>query len=226
MIGLIAAMTSEMDAIIACLDNQKEHTISGIKMVSGTIGNQDVIVMLSGVGKCNAALSTTILCEHFKLDEIINIGTAGGLKAEEEVLDAVISTQVVQHDFDTSPVDGEAGIGLYFEANQAMIERAVSVLEQNNVRVHCGLVASGDQFVARNDQLERLATYFPDAICAEMEAGAVAAVCAHYQIPFVVIRSLSDVACREDSEMDFSQYVVHAAKRSAQFVSTYVASLG
>ena len=137
MIGLIAAMPSEMDAIIACLDNQKEHTISGIKMVSGTIGNQDVIVMLSGVGKCNAALSTTILCEHFKLDEIINIGTAGGLKAEEEVLDAVISTQVVQHDFDTSPVDGEAGIGLYFEANQAIIERAVSVLEQNNVRVHC-----------------------------------------------------------------------------------------
>ncbi len=226
MIGLIAAMPSEMDAIIACLDNQKEHTISGIKMVSGTIGNQDVIVMLSGVGKCNAALSTTILCEHFKLDEIINIGTAGGLKAEEEVLDAVVSTQVVQHDFDTSPVDGEAGIGLYFEANQAMIERAVSVLEQNNVRVHCGLVASGDQFVARNDQLERLATYFPDAICAEMEAGAVAAVCAHYQIPFVVIRSLSDVACREGSEMDFSQYVLHAAKRSAQFVSTYVASLG
>ena len=71
MIGLIAAMPSEMDAIIACLDNQKEHTISGIKMVSGTIANKEVVVMLSGVGKCRAALSTTILCEHFKLEEII-----------------------------------------------------------------------------------------------------------------------------------------------------------
>ena len=226
MIGLIAAMPSEMDAITSCLSEPKEHNISGIKMVSGTIGNKEVVVMLSGVGKCRAALSTTILCEHFKLDEMINIGTAGGLKAEEEILDAVISTQVVQHDFDTSPLDGEEGIGLYFDANQAMIVRAVAVLEQNNVRVHCGLVASGDQFVARKDQLERLMTFFPNAICAEMEAGAVAAVCSHYQIPFVVIRSLSDVAVRDDSEMDFTQYVVHAAKRSADFVSAYVASLG
>ena len=226
MIGLIAAMDSEMNAIVECLNHAQEHQISGIKMVSGTIANQDVVVMLSGVGKCRAALSTTILCEHFDLDEIINIGTAGGLKANEEILDAVISTQVVQHDFDTSPVDGDDGIGLYFYANEAMIERACNALKEMGVNTHCGLIASGDQFIARKDQLERLAQLFPQAICAEMEAGAVAAVCHHYNLPFVVIRSLSDVACRDDSEMDFAQYVVHAAKRSAAFVCAYVQTLG
>lgn len=226
MIGLIAAMPSEMEAITSCLQDTKEHLISGVKMVTGTLHDQDAVVMLSGVGKCRAALSTAILCEHFKLDEIINIGTAGGLKENQQILDAVLSTRVVQHDFDTSPVDGDEGIGLYYDADMKLLEKARKALEAQGVNVHCGLIASGDQFVARDDQLNRLNTLFPEAVCAEMEAGAVAAVCAHYQIPFVVIRSLSDVACRKDSEMDFAQYVVQAAKRSAAFVSAYFAQMG
>lgn len=223
MIGLIAAMPSEMEAIVSCIEQPQKKVISGIEMVCGSICNKEVVVMLSGVGKCRTALSTTVLCEHFTLEGIINIGTAGGLKMEEEILDAVVSKQVVQHDFDTSPIDGEEGIGLYYQADEQMVQRSIIALQQQGIRVHCGLVASGDQFIARNDQLERLAHYFPDAICSEMEAGAVAAVCSHYQVPFVVLRSLSDVACRDDSEMDFSQYVVHAAKRSADFVKAYMA---
>lgn len=226
MLGLIAAMEVEMNAITACLTQPEEFTISGIKMVRGMISDKEVVVMLSGVGKCNAAISTTILCEHFQLEGIINIGTAGGLKADEEVLDAVVSTQVVQHDFDTSPIDGKDGIGLYFDADEAMAKRSSDVLTQAGVRVHHGLIASGDQFVAREDQLQRLEEYFPNAICAEMEAGAVAAACHHYQVPFVVIRSLSDVACKEGSVMDFLEYVKHAAERSASFVKAYIASMG
>lgn len=225
MIGLIAAMEVEMNAIVAHLQQPKEQVISGIKMVQGSIAGKEVVVMLSGVGKCNAAISTTILCEHFALEQIINIGTAGGLKPEEAILDAVVSTSVVQHDFDTSPIDGEAGIGLYFEADAEMAKRSSEVLVQNGVKVHCGLVASGDQFVT-SAQLEHITSLFPNAICAEMEAGAVAAVCTHYHIPFVVIRSLSDVACRKDSYMDFREYVKHASKRSAQFVKAYLAALG
>ena len=83
--------------------------------------------------------------------------------------------------------------------------------------MHRGRVASGDQFVAREAQLQRLNELFPDAVCSEMEAGAIAQVCAHYHIPFVVLRSLSDVAHSKDSHMDFMTYVEHASSRSASF---------
>ena len=93
----------------------------------------------------------------------------------------------------------------------------VDALSALDIHVYQGLVASGDQFIAREDQLERLHTYFPKAICVEMEAGAIAQVCTHYHVPFVVLRSLSDVAHNKDSHMDFLTYVGHASKRSAAF---------
>ena len=158
--------------------------------------------MKSGVGKGNASMATTILLEHFSIDCIVNIGTAGGLMPQQSILDAVISTQVVQHDYDTSPVDGAEGIGLYFEADQDLGDICEQALKQLGVVVHRGLVASGDQFIAQEAQLQRLNELFPEAICAEMEAGAIAQVCAHYHIPFVVLRSLSDVAHQKDSHME------------------------
>ena len=207
MIGIIAAMEKEMDAITSLLTNKEEYKVSGIAMVKGSIKGKNVIVMKSGVGKGNAAMATTILFENFVITAVINIGTAGGLKKDQQVLDAVLSTRVVQHDFD--------GLGLYYDADAKLIDACDQVLTSMGVRVFRGLVASGDQFIAEDEKRERIETLFPDAICAEMEAGAIAQVCSHYHVPFVVLRSLSDVAHKEDSQMDFLIYVEHAAKRSA-----------
>lgn len=217
MIGIIAAMDSEVEAIVQLLKEKEEVKKSGIYMVKGWIGEQSVIVMKSGVGKGNAAMTTTILLENFSIEKLINIGTAGGLDPKQEILDAVVSISVVQHDFDTSAVDGKDGIGLYYEANKQLVKQCKDILESLDIRVHCGLIASGDQFIANEEQLSFLKKQFPDAICAEMEAGAIAQVCSHYQIPFVVLRSLSDIAFRNDSHMDFQTYVQHAANRSAKF---------
>lgn len=217
MIGIIAAMDSEVEAIVQLLKEKEEMKKSGIYMVKGWIGEQSVIVMKSGVGKGNAAMTTTILLENFSIEKLINIGTAGGLDPKQEILDAVVSISVVQHDFDTSAVDGKDGIGLYYEANKQLVKQCKDILESLDIRVHCGLIASGDQFIANEEQLSFLKKQFPDAICAEMEAGAIAQVCSHYQIPFVVLRSLSDIAFRNDSHMDFQTYVQHAANRSAKF---------
>lgn len=217
MIAIIAAMDSEVNAITNIMEHCEKTTVSGISIARGVISGKKVIVMKSGVGKVNAAMSTTILLENFVIDKIINIGTAGGLKKEQEILDAVISDRVVQHDFDTSPVDGEDGIGLYFDADEALCKTCADVFAQMNVRAHVGLVATGDQFIAQEDQLSRLEETFPLAICAEMEAGAIASVATHYHVPFVVLRSLSDIAHRDDSHMDFLTYVEHAAARSATF---------
>ena len=206
MIGIIAAMEKEMDAITSLLTNKEEYKVSGIAMVKGSIKGKNVIVMKSGVGKGNAAMATTILFENFVITAVINIGTAG----------------VVQHDFDTSIIDGNDGLGLYYDADAKLIDVCDQVLTSMGVRVFRGLVASGDQFIAEDEKRERIETLFPDAICAEMEAGAIAQVCSHYHVPFVVLRSLSDVAHKEDSQMDFLTYAEHAAKRSATLCQEFM----
>lgn len=215
MIAIIAAMDAEVSAIVSKMQAETK-IIHGIEFYEGTLEDKAVVVMKSGVGKGNAAMSTTILLEHYAIDQIVNIGTAGGLKANENILDAVLSERVVQHDFDTSPVDGDAGIGLYYEADQKLLAICEETLKKLNVTVHKGLVASGDQFIA-GEATKNLCEKFPAAMCAEMEAGAIAQVCAHFQKPFVILRSLSDVACKENSHMDFQEYVKHASERSAVF---------
>lgn len=215
MIAVIAAMDSEVSAIVSKM-NAEAKKIQGIEFYEGTLENKDVVVMKSGVGKGNAAMSTTILLEHYPVEQIVNIGTAGGLKENENILDAVLSERVVQHDFDTSHIDGEAGIGLYYDADPKLLAICEAALKDLDVTVHKGLVASGDQFIA-GEATKNLCDKFPDAMCAEMEAGAIAQVSAHYQVPFVILRSLSDVACKPDSHMDFQEYVKHASERSAMF---------
>lgn len=222
MIAVIAAMDEEVSAITSIMEDVEEIEKSGISFYRGTLEQHLFIVMKSGVGKGNASMSTTILLENFTIDRIINIGTAGGLKMDENILDAVVSDRVVQHDYDTSCVDGEEGIGMYFEADHDLGDLCVQALSDMDVAVHRGLIASGDQFVANEAQLALLEKRFPSAVCAEMEAGAVAQVCAHYHVPFVVLRSLSDVAHKQDSHMDFLQYVEKASERSAQFTRAFL----
>ena len=174
MIAVIAAMDSEVSAIVSKM-NAEAKKIQGIEFYEGTLENKDVVVMKSGVGKGNAAMSTTILLEHYPVEQIVNIGTAGGLKENENIVDAVLSERVVQHDFDTSPIDGEAGIGLYYDADPKLLAICEAALKDLDVTVHKGLVASGDQFIA-GEATKNLCDKFPDAMCAEMEAGAIAQV--------------------------------------------------
>ncbi|MDE6476070.1 MAG: 5'-methylthioadenosine/adenosylhomocysteine nucleosidase [Erysipelotrichaceae bacterium] len=215
MIGIIAAMEIERDAILAKMENAEQKDISGISMFTGELGKKPIVLMLSGVGKGNAAMSTTILLENFQLEAVINIGTAGGLLREQNVLDIVISNQVVQHDFDTSGLDQEEGIGLYYQADEQLISECKKAFSSDCYQVFTGLIASGDQFICENEKIETLLATFPKAMCVEMEAGAIAQVCSHYEIPFVVLRSLSDIVYKENSEMDFKEYAKRASERSA-----------
>ncbi|MGX8851407.1 5'-methylthioadenosine/adenosylhomocysteine nucleosidase [Amedibacillus sp. YH-ame10] len=222
MIAIIAAMDIEVEAITSIMSNVEQLEKSGVSFFKGTIHERPLLVMKSGVGKVNASMSTTILLERFSIDRVVNIGTAGGLNPTQNILDAVISDDVVQHDFDTSPVDGKEGIRLRFTADKDVADVCERSLHALGVTVHRGLVASGDQFIARVDQLDKLAENFPEAICAEMEAGAIAQVCAHYQVPFVVLRSLSDITHKENSHMDFCEYAKQASKRSADFTREFM----
>lgn len=215
MIGIIAAMRAEVEALVALMTNVKECSKDGISFWEGSLQQQSVVLMLSGVGKGNAAMATTLLLKNYEIRAVLNVGTAGGLKQEEEVLDLVISESIVQHDYDTSAIDGEEGIGLYHQADTGLLQVCKEACIAMKERFHIGLIASGDQFIANEEHLDALLKKFPDAICSEMEAGAIAQVCSYFQVPFVIIRSLSDIAHKETSHLDYCDYVPLASKRSA-----------
>ncbi len=216
MIGIIAAMQAEVDALREEMEEVCERSIDGIRFWEGTIAQRDCVLMLSGVGKGHAAIATTLLIKNYDVEAVFNIGTAGGLQEMEQVLDLVIGDHIIQHDYDTSALDGDEGIGLHFHADEALATLCKNVCEQAKERFHCGLMLSGDQFISEPNQFQALKKRYPDALCAEMESGAIAQVCTHFYIPFVILRSLSDIALQEGNQLDFNEYVHRASKRSAR----------
>lgn len=225
MIGIVAAMDVEVQAIMDLCEITQEKAIGHVVFHYGKLASKDVVICKSGVGKVGAAMVTTILCLHHLLDALINIGTAGGLKDCQQVLDIVISKDALQADFDTSALDGPEGLGLRFHADEKLVETAQEAAKENHVRYHVGTIASQDLFMSRKDDFDKLMKNFPDSICSEMEAGALAQVATSFQVPFVILRSLSDVALHHDNSMEFSTYVKYASKQSSLMVRSFVEKL-
>lgn len=225
MIAIVAAMAEEVHALLEWMEAPVARRRDEIDFWEGLIKGQAVVLMRSGVGKVNAAMSATLLMKHYHPDALINIGTAGGLCEDEQVLDLVIGKAMVQYDYDTSYLDGKEGIGLHFMADEALCRLCETICDAMQERYHSGLIASGDQFVGREDQIHSLLERFPNAKCAEMESGAIAQICTHFHVPFAIVRSLSDIAFQEKSNLSFLEYVTRASKRSAQICATFIERL-
>jgi adenosylhomocysteine nucleosidase len=220
MIAIIGAMQQEVDELLKLCENVEEQTVHGNKFYTGRLSQTDVVVALSGVAKVAAAMTTTCLFENFDVSGVINIGTAGGLKSEQEVLDVVVSSEVAHHDVDITAFGIKRGFGERFsyKAFPPFVEVVSNLIKDKEHRVWIGPMVSGDQFIHRQQQVENIFADFPNADCVEMEAAAIAQVSEHYKVPFVVIRSLSDIAVRDDNHLSFEEYLSVAAKRSAHWV--------
>jgi adenosylhomocysteine nucleosidase len=220
MIAVIGAMQQEVDELLKLCENVEEQMIHENKFYTGCLSQTDIVVALSGVAKVAAAMTTTCLFENFDIRGVINIGTAGGLKSEQEVLDVVVSTEVAHHDVDITAFGIKRGFGERFsyKAHPAFVEVISEMINEKDQRVWIGPMVSGDQFIHRQQQVDCILEDFASANCVEMEAAAIAQVCEHYKIPFVVIRSLSDITVRDDNHLSFEEYLSVAAKRSAQWV--------
>jgi len=225
-LGIIAAMEEEIDFLrskIESLTITKEGTI---ELYSGSIDGVNVVLVRSGIGKVNAAVAATLLIRDFKPTCIVNTGSAGGLKSDMEVGDIVVSSKVFHHDFDLKPIGfqhGEIpGLPVFFESDK----RLVSVIEENlnndpNTRHTIGQVGTGEFFVSSEDYVSETKRRFPEVVAIEMEAAAIAQVCFQFDVPFVVIRAISDVADKE-SPMSFDQFVKVAGKKSAEMLLSIV----
>ena len=222
-IGIIGAMVPEIEKLKDAMTIEYTETIASMEFCVGVLEDQEVVVVQCGMGKVNAGLCAHTLINKFNVTRVINTGAAGSLDNRLDIGDFVISTDAVQHDFDVSPIGFVKGeipyTGLYaFQADPELRELAKKALSEYEVGVHYleGRVCTGDQFIATPEQKQTILDNF-GGLCCEMEGGAIAQACYLNNIPFVIIRAVSDKADGSDME-DYSEFEKKAAERCAFMV--------
>ncbi len=221
-IGLIGAMDEEVAVIKAWMTDVREQSIAGCDFFVGQFEGKDVVLLKSGIGKVNAAVSTTLLLSEFTPEYVINIGSAGGFDPDLQVGDVVISDQVVHHDVDVTAFGYAMGqvpnMPATFSADPQLVEQAKhALLSVTQVQAKVGLIGTGDSFMNDPVRVDAVRTIYPDLVAVEMEAAAVAQVCFKFGTPFVVVRSLSDIAGKE-SPKSFEEYLKVAAENSSLMI--------
>ena len=228
MIGIIAAMKAEIESVKSEMTEKVIECHSGIEFVIGVFRGQQVVVAQCGIGKVFAAMCAQTMILLYKPDVIINTGVGGSLSTELSVGDIAISESVVQHDMDTSPLGDPVGLVsginvVYFPADKQVCDGLVKSAESLSLNCKLGVIASGDQFIASREKKNSIKSNF-SAIACEMEGAAIGHVCYVNNVPFAVVRAISDSA-DDSSSMDYGEFLVLAAERSfgvlAGFVESY-----
>ncbi len=229
MIGIIGAMTVEVEALKAEMSDKETETISGIEFVRGRLCGREVVVAQCGIGKVFAALCAQTMILRYNTDIIINTGVAGTLTDELSIGDIAVSTACVQHDMDTSPLGDPVGLlsGINIveiPADSELCEAVRAAAEELGINTRRGIIASGDCFVSSAEKKKYIVENF-GAISCEMEGGAIAHVCYVNKVKYVVIRSISDSA-DGSAHMVYSEFVKLAADRSSRVVKGLLSRLG
>lgn len=216
-IGVIGAMDSEVALLAEALSHGEKTEYAHNTFITGAYGKHRLVVACSGIGKVNSACTAQILIDRFGADCVINTGIAGGLADRVRVGDVVISRTLTYHDFTLRFLTYRYPFTERFHADTALIEAASAAC-----RHLCGItsyvhdIVSGDQFITDSETKNRIRASF-DAYCVEMEGASIAHACAMNDVPFVVIRTISDNA-DDNAEDTFEQFAAQTAKTSARIV--------
>lgn len=214
MIGIIGAMSVELEHFENEMTDKHREVICGIEFIFGKLWNRDTVIAVSGVGKVNAAMCTQVMIMKYSPEFIVNSGVAGGLEASLNICDAVVASEVVQHDMDTSPLGDPVGLISGINLVEIPCDTRLSKLLYDAVvdaGIHClsGIIASGDQFISSDDKRKFISETFGAYAC-EMESGAIGHVCYRNSVPFCILRTISDNA-NNDSPMSYPEFVKAAA---------------
>ena len=227
-IGIIGAMPEEVASLKNALKDKKVSKTADMEFCEGTLDGRRAVVVQCGIGKVNAGICAQILISVFGVTHVINTGVAGSLDNAIDIGDIVVSVDAVQHDYDVSPIGFHKGeipyTGLYaFQADERLRSLAVSAGKEAapEIRIFEGRVCSGDQFIASSAQKSRILSDF-GGMCCEMEGAAIAQVCYLNQVPFVIIRAISDKA-DDSEEMSYQEFEAAAALHSSRIVHAMMA---
>ncbi len=226
-IGIIGAMEEEIIHIKEKMQIISVKNIVGVDFYLGKMHGKSIVLVRSGIGKVNASLCTQVLVDLYGVDSIINIGVAGGVDRDLSVGDIVISSDACYHDFDCTSFGHKIGVIPRMEESAFKADSSLIKLAQKSganlvgeEKVVVGRIVSGDQFISKKEDTKRIWDEFK-ASCVEMEGAAVAQTAWLNQVPFVIIRTISDKA-DEEANVDFSKFVEVMAEQSSRVIDDMI----
>lgn len=245
--AILGAFEPEVTLLEDRLTDRHEQEIENILFVTGNLNGQKVVVTSTGVGKVNAAMTTTLLIEHFKPKYIVFTGIAGAVNTQLRPGDIVIAEKTAHHDMGTVWPEGLFVKGVknrldgmenpvFFPADETLVtyaQRAAELIDmrrvetvagQRNPKIIKGVIVTGDSFIASTEKCAELRKKL-EADAVEMEGAAVAQICYQRQIKYLVIRSISDSA-DEGAVLDKQMFYIMAAKNSSDLVAEMIGLLG
>lgn len=227
-IGIIAAMEEELKLLVENLEDKSQETVLSNVYYSGRYGEHELVLVQSGVGKVMSAMSVSILVESFKVDAIINTGSAGAVATGLNVGDVVVADTLVYHDVDLTAFGYDYGQmsmqPLYFHSDKTFVSTFEAVLSKEEMISKVGLIATGDSFIAGQEKIDVIKGHFPQVLAVEMEGAAIAQAAQATGKPFVVVRAMSDTAAH-DANITFDEFIIEAGKRSAQVLMAFLKAL-
>ncbi|HFH9231996.1 TPA: 5'-methylthioadenosine/adenosylhomocysteine nucleosidase [Streptococcus agalactiae] len=227
-IGIIAAMEEELKLLVENLEDKSQETVLSNVYYSGRYGEHELVLVQSGVGKVMSAMSVAILVESFKVDVIINTGSAGAVATGLNVGDVVVADTLVYHDVDLTAFGYDYGQmsmqPLYFHSDKTFVSTFEAVLSKEEMISKVGLIATGDSFIAGQEKIDVIKGHFPQVLAVEMEGAAIAQAAQATGKPFVVVRAMSDTAAH-DANITFDEFIIEAGKRSAQVLMAFLKAL-
>lgn len=226
MIGIIGAMTEEIAAIKAQINNVTTTVYQDRTFYSGSIHEQGVVLVQAGIGKVNAAITTTLLLDHYDVDAIINVGVAGGQNGVHHK-DVILSSATMYHDVDVtsfgSYVHGQVpGHTPEFKADEDLLKAFEKTIINMKIPYKIGRIASGDQFVYSPDTVQSINEVYEDIYAIEMEACAIAHTATIFNVPFLIVRSISDVLGDDNQSEDFNQFLITSSNTAAAVINAFL----
>ncbi len=228
MTGIICAMQIEADGLIALAENTSAQTIAGMSFTTGTLFGKDVVIVVCGVGKVNAAMCTFALIDKFNPDAVINSGVAGAVSPLVTIGDIVVGTKTVEHDMNTTALGDKQGevsfpneTKIFFECDREICRKLTKVCKAiPDAKTENGIIASGDIFVSDRKKRLIINDRF-GALACEMEGAAVGHVCYSCRVPFGIIRAISD-DLDENKGIDFVKFTKLASQKTVAAISGFL----
>jgi adenosylhomocysteine nucleosidase len=216
--AIVSAMQQELSSVLDLMPDEHRQMAAGREFWVGHLHGQDVVAVLSRIGKVAAATTAAVLVERFRVDRIVFTGVAGGLAPGVNRGDVVVADAFLQHDLDASPIFPRYEVPLYgtdrFATDPSLTDELAHAvrLALPGTHLHRGLVVSGDRFVSSGSESAALQAALPDALAVEMEGAAIAQVCHDYGVPFAAVRTISDRA-DDEAHGDFVSFIRDVASR-------------
>ena len=223
-IAIMGAMPEEIEPLLAKVENINKVEYANNSYYEATYKGKELVIAYSKIGKVFSTLTATTMIQHFGCDKLLFSGVAGGINPELKIGDLIVATKLSQHDLDITafghPMGFVPGGSVFVDADKNLISLSKEVASELNKTVIEGVIATGDQFVHDSTVKDNIVKHF-DADALEMEGASVAVVCNALNVPFFILRAISDTA-DTDASFSFDEFMESSAIISAEFIMKMV----